>query len=71
MNVIKDLENFHYGILQTLSLIQNLQQEYPSLFNEVLPEDSDIRMGDILQGLINAESELSKSLDLVGTDLED
>ena len=70
MNVIKDLENFHYGILQTLSLIQNLQQEYPSLFNEVLPEDSDIRMGDILQGLINAESELSKSLDLVGTDLE-
>jgi len=40
------------------------------LFKEVLPEDSDIRMGDVLQGLLNAESELSKSLDLVGTDLE-
>ena len=71
MNVIKDLDNFHYGILQTLSLIQKLQQEYPSLFNEVLPEDSDIRMGDVLQGLLNAEAELSKSLDLIGTEPED
>ncbi|MCJ8281795.1 MAG: hypothetical protein MJK14_18545 [Rivularia sp. ALOHA_DT_140] len=70
MNVIKKLENFHTGTLQALSLIQKLKQEYPSLFNEVLPEDSDIRMGDVLQGLLNAESELSKSLDLVGTDLE-
>ena len=58
MNVIKDLENFHNGILQALSLIQKLQQEHPSFFNEVLPEDSDIRMGDVLQGLINVETEL-------------
>ena len=70
MNVIKDLDNFHYGILQTLSLIQKLKQEHPSLFNEVLPEDSDIRMGDVLQGLLNAASELSKSLDLIGIDEE-
>ena len=70
MNVIKDLDNFHYGILQTLSLIQKLKQEHPSLFNEVLPEDSDIRRGDVLQGLLNAESELSKSLDLIGIDEE-
>ena len=70
MNVIKQLDNFHYGILQALSLVQKLKQEHPSFFNEVLPEDSDIRMGDVLQGLLNAESELSKSLDLVGTDLE-
>jgi len=32
---------------------------------------SDIRMGDVLQGLLNAESELSKSLDLIGTESED
>ena len=71
MNVIKDLENFHNGILQALFLIQKLQQEYPAFFNEVLPEDSEIRMGDVLQGLLNAELELSNSLDLIGTELED
>ena len=71
MNVIKDLENFHNGTLQALYKIHKLQQETPTIFNEVLPEDSDIRMGDILQGLINAESELSKSLDLIGIEPED
>ncbi|MEO1764880.1 MAG: hypothetical protein AAFR83_23675 [Cyanobacteria bacterium J06629_18] len=71
MNVIKDLENFHNGTLQALYFIQKLQQEYPGLFKEVLPEDSDIRMGDVLQGLLNAESELSKSLDLIAPESED
>ena len=70
MNAIKDLENFYNGTLQALYLIQKIQQEYPGLFKEVLPEDSDIRMRDVLQGLLNAESELSKSLDLIGIDEE-
>ena len=71
MNVIKDLANFHNGTLQALHFIQKLQQEYPELFKEVLTEDSDIRMGDVLQGLLNAESELSKSLDLIAPESED
>lgn len=69
MNLTYDLEQFHDGLTEALTIVENLKSNYPELFKEVLPDGEELRMSDALQVLQTAQEQTANSLDLIGTDL--
>lgn len=69
MNLTQDLEKFTNELTHILQQLEQLKNNHPNMFREVLPQVKELRLEDALIAIQNAHYEAEKALLNAGTDL--